>query len=263
MKTLSLLLGIVLLGQWASADVTPYPPTRDTYMRGVVPTDLHGDSPNGRASKAYLDFYISDYDRTAITGSIEGQLGHPLSFADMANVEISLNFFSNDLQGYQPTANSRAAVFQGTQNWVEGTNATSGATKGFAFYDPANPATNQTWKNRAGVDVAGFFNLDRVENAIYEEWGGLPYSYRKWVLDDNVAFAYLTDPLSLGLFLNAFDPFPPGNDDANYNNTEIYSREATDLGTLPFLELIVVPEPTGFGLLAAGALGLLLRRRRA
>lgn len=261
MKTHSWFLGLILAGQCASADVTTYVPTRDTYMRGS-PTDLHGSDPSGRAAKAFLDFYISDYDRTAINGSIQAQLGHPLTFNDMENVELSLNFFSNDFEGYKPTALARAAIFQGTQNWVEGTNLTSGATKGFAFYDPANPGSSQTWKNRAGADVPGFLNLDRIENVAYEEWGGSPFTYRKWVLDDNVAFAYLTDPLSLGLFLNSSDAGNPDDIDAQYNNTEVFSREHTDLGALPYLELTVIPEPGFSGLVMFGAL-LAARRRRA
>ena len=263
MKTASWLLGLILIAPCLKGAVVTYEPTRDTYMRGLVEApQLHGSSPSGRASKAYLDFYISDYDRSAINGSIQAQLGRPLTEADMVNVELSLNFFSNEQQGYQPTAVSRPAVFQGTQDWVEGTNTTSGATKAYAFYDPANPANNQTWKDTAGIPVAQFFNLPRIENAVYEEWGGMSFTYRKWVLDDNVAFAYLTDPLSLGLFLNAFDPYPPGNDDANYNNTEVFSRETADLLQRPFLEVIVIPEPGFSALLMTGMLLVTAFRRR-
>jgi len=244
------------------AAVTDYLPTRDSFMRGN-PTDLHGTSPNGRASKAFIDFYISDYDRTAINGSIEAELGHSLTFEDMENVQLSLNFFSNDFQGYQPTALSRPAVFQGTEDWVEGTDATFGATKGFAVYDPNDPSNNRTWKNRTGVDVAGFLNLDKVENAAFEEWGGSPYTYREWILDGAVAFAYLTDPLSLGLFLNGSDQGNAGNELAQYNNTEVYSRETTNTGRLPFLRVMVeaIPEPGSVMLLACGAAWLGRRRR--
>jgi hypothetical protein len=244
------------------AAVTDYLPTRDSFMRGN-PTDLHGTSPNGRASKAFIDFYISDYDRTTINGSIEAELGHSLTFEDMENVQLSLNFFSNDFQGYQPTALSRPAVFQGTEDWVEGTDATFGATKAFAVYDPNDPSNNRTWKNRTGVDVAGFLNLDKVENAAFEEWGGSPYTYREWILDDAVAFAYLTDPLSLGLFLNGSDQGNAGNELAQYNNTEVYSRETTNTGRLPFLRVTVdaIPEPASVMLLACGAARLGRRRR--
>ena len=244
-----------------AAAVITYLPTRDTFMRGA-PTDLHGSSPNGRASKAFLDFYISDYDRPQITAAIESELGHPLAIEDMENVELSLNLFSNDFQGYQPTALSRAAVFQGTEDWVEGTNATFGATKGFAVYDPGDPANQRTWKNRAGSDVAGFLDLDKVENASFEEWGGTPYTYREWILDDAVAFAYLTDPLSLGLFLNASDQGNAGNELAQYNNTEVFSRESTNTERLPFLRVTVVPEPASGSLLACGVALLVGRCRR-
>ena len=69
----------------------------------VTPTELHGSDPSGRASKSFLDFYIADFDRAAIKGAIEGQLGHPLAIEDMPGIELSLNLFSNDFEGYQPT----------------------------------------------------------------------------------------------------------------------------------------------------------------
>jgi hypothetical protein len=263
MRTKLLLLGAAIFlmrGLAAGATIIDYLPTRDSFMRGT-PTDLHGSSPNGRASKAFLDFYISDYDRTAITAAIQGELGHAVTFEDMEHVEVSLNFFSNDFQGYQPTALSRPAVFQGTEDWVEGSDTTFGATKGFAVYDPNDPSNNRTWKNIAGADVA-FLNLDKVENAAFEEWGGAPYTYREWILDDAVAFAYLTDPLSLGLFLNASDQGNVGNELAQYNNTEIYSRETTAPERQPFLRLTVIPEPATSWLVGVGLL-LLARRRRS
>jgi hypothetical protein len=263
MRTKLLLLGAAIFlmrGLAAGATIIDYLPTRDSFMRGN-PTDLHGTSPNGRASKAFLDFYISDYDRTAINAAIEAELGHPLMFEDMENVELSLNFFSNDFQGYQPTALSRPAVFQGTEEWIEGTDATFGATKMLAAYDPNDPSQNRSWKNIAGVDVA-FLNLDKVENAAFEEWGGSPYTYREWILDDAVAFAYLTDPLSLGLFLNASDQGNAGNELAQYNNTEIYSRETSAVERQPFLELTVIPEPASTALLGIGV-ALMARRRGA
>ena len=95
--------------------------------------------------------------------------------------EISLNLFSNDFQGTKPTARSRPAVFQGTQDWVEGTNSTLGATKNFAIYDPANPANNRPWKDNAGNDVPRDPGtgepssiVPKIENAVFEEWGGEP-----------------------------------------------------------------------------------------
>ena len=263
MKTASWFLGLILMAACLRADVVTYEPTRDTYMRGAIGSpQLHGSSPSGRASKAFLDFYLSDYDRAAINGSIQAQLGHPLTQGDMVNVELSLNFFSNENQGYQPTALSRPAVFQGTQDWVEGTNTTSGAVKDFAFYDPANPANNQTWKDTAGNPVPQFFNLPRIENAVFEEWGGMSFTYRKWVLDDDVAYAYLTDPLSLGLFLNASDAPNPGGIDAQYNNTEVFSREFSDNLQRPYLEVIVIPEPGFSALLMTGTLLVTAMRRR-
>jgi hypothetical protein len=261
MRTLPFIGITLVMASLAKATVIDYLPTRDTFMRGG-PTDLHGSSPNGRASKAYLDFYLSDFDRAAIVSAIESEMGHPLTFDDMAGIEILWSLFSNDFQGYQPTALSRPAVFQGIEGWIEGTNSTAGATKGFAFYDPSNPANNLTWKNRSGVDVATFLNLDKVENASFEEWGGVPYTYREWALDDAVAFAYLTDPLSLGLFLNASDVGNDGNDLAKYNNTEVYSRETTNTSRLPFLRVIVVPEPSSVSLWALAALLASQRRRR-
>lgn len=260
-QLLPLAAALVLISRYAEgAAVINYAPTRDSFMRGS-PTDLHGTSPNGRASKALLDFYISDYDRTGINAAIEAELGHPLMFEDMENIELSLNFFSNDFQGYQPTSLSRPAVFQGTEDWVEGTDTTFGATKMFAVYDPNEPSNSRTWKNIAGADVA-FLNLDKVENAVFEEWGGAPYTYREWILDDAVAFAYLTDPLSLGLFLNASDQGNFGNELAQYNNTEIYSRETTAVDRQPFLEVTVIPEPATTVLLGFGV-AWMARRRRA
>jgi hypothetical protein len=105
-------------------------------------------------------------------------------------------------------------------------------------------------------------NLDKVENSAFEEWGGEPYTYRKWVLDDSVALTYLTDPLSLGLFLNASDAGNDGNDLAKYNNTEVFSRETTNTARLPFLEVVVVPEPTASSILGF-ALLITARRRRS
>ena len=260
MRTVPILIAVLYPWVAAFGTIVDYAPTRDTFMRGITPTELHGSSTNGRASKAFLDFYLSDFDRPAILGAIETELGHPLTLGDMTDIEISWNLFSNDLQGYQPTALSRPAVFQGTQNWIEGSDTTGGATKGYALYDPTNPANNLQWTNRSGTPVSTFLALDKVENAAFEEWGGQAYTYRKWILDDDVAFAYLTDPLSLGLFLNASDVGNDGNDLAKYNNTEVYSRETTNTSRLPYLEVTVVPEPKGAGLLAVVLLCALRRR---
>jgi len=241
-----------------AAAVTDYMPTRDTYMRGAndpqQPQLLNGTSPSGRTSKSFLDFYITDFDRTTINAFINGQLGHAMTIGDMPNVKLSLHLFSNDSEGYQPTQLSRPAVFLGTEDWVEGTNDTLGATKNFAVYDPANPANNRTWKNAAGTDVQWFLQLDKIENAAFEEWGGDPFTYRSWLLDDNVAFAYLTEPLARGLFLNASDADNAGGIEAQYSNAETYSRDATDETVRPFLEVIVVPEAQSLILLGWGTL---------
>jgi hypothetical protein len=146
MKTLRLLASAFISVTSAYATIVDYAPTRDTFMRGVANTDLHGSSTNGRASKAFLDFYLSDFNRSTILTAIESEIGHSLTLADMDNVEISWSLFSNDFQGYQPTSLSRPAVFQGTQDWVEGTDTTNGATKGYAFYDPANTANSLPWE---------------------------------------------------------------------------------------------------------------------
>jgi hypothetical protein len=256
-----------------AATVTDYMPTRDTYMRTAadgVSEQLNGTSTSGRASKSFLDFYITDFDRAAINASIAGQLGHALTVDDMPNVKLSLNLFNNaTAEGYTPLAQSRPAVFLGTQDWVEGTNTTVGATKHYAIYDPANSANNRTWKNSAGNDVQGFFNntgapnggLDTVQNANFEEWGGEPFTYRQWLLDDNVAFTYLKDQFALGLFLNASDA-GSGNNDDKYSNTETWSREANDPSVRPFLQVTVIPEPGSLSIFALGALPLVCRRPR-
>ena len=80
------------------------------------------------------------------------------------------------------------------------------------------------------------------------------------MLDGDVAFAYLTDPLSLGLFLNASDAGNVDNIDAQYSNNEIYSRDATNPTVLPFLEVSVIPEPGPLSMLGLGTL-ILMRRR--
>jgi hypothetical protein len=261
MKTVLFLAAALIATSSAPATIVTYLPTRDTYMRGVAITDLHGSSPTGRASKTNLDFYLSDFDRATIVGAIEGEIGHALTIDDMANVEISWSLFSNDNEGYQPTALSRPAVFQGQQDWVEGSDTTAGATKGYALYVPGDPANTRQWTNRSGAPVSGFINLDKVENAVFEEWGGQAFTYRKWVLDDNVAFAYLTDPLSLGLFLNASDQNTADPLDARYSNTEVYSRERTNPAQQPFLEVIVVPEPNTISVAGFGVF-LTFRRSR-
>jgi hypothetical protein len=271
MRTLCFFAGLLAtVSVVKGAAVTDYTPTRDTYMRGD-PADTiparHGSDETGRASKAFLDFYISDYDRPVIRAAIEAQLGHALSLADMPNVKLSLNFFSNDFEGYKPTALSAPAVFQGTQDWVEGTNETAGATKSYAVFDPDNPANNRRWKDISGNELTGlepiypFLRLNRVQNATFEQWGGQPFTYREWVLDDDVAFAYLTDPLSLGLFLNAFDDPNEPDIDAQYSNTEVFSRETSTPEQLPFLRVIVVPEPGLLSIVGLGALLLVSRRR--
>jgi hypothetical protein len=186
-----------------------------------------------------------------------------MTIDDMPNVRLSLNLFSNDFEGYQPTQLSRPAVFLGTEDWVEGSNSTFGATKNFAVYDPANPANNRTWKNIAGTDVQWFYQLDKIENATFEEWGGQPFTYRSWLLDDNVAFAYLTEPLARGLFLNASDGPNAGGIEAQYSNAETYSRETTDETVRPYLEVIVVPEAQSLILVGWGALMIARAPRRS
>jgi hypothetical protein len=261
MRCVSFLAGVLALAPLAAAQVTTtYQPTRDTFMRGGT-TDLHGSSPNGRASKAFIDFYITDFDRPAIKAAIEAQLGRPLTQADMQDVEFKWYLFSNDFQGYQPQSLSRPAVFQGTTDWTEGTNQTLGATKGFAHYDPSGATPNLPWTRNDGSAVAGFINLDKVQNAVFEEWGGQAYTYRAWTLDDDVAYTYLTDPLSLGLFLNAADTTPYG-DAVNYNNTEVYSRDTGNIPRRPYLEVTVVPEPASSCGLLLAAVALARRRPR-
>jgi hypothetical protein len=261
MKTLACFVFLCFPLTIAQAAIVTFSPTQDTFMRGAISENqLNGAKPNGRASKTGIDFYLTDFDRQAIITRIESELGHPFSFADMADIEISWSLFSNDFQEYQPTALSRPAVFQGQQPWFEG-NALGGATKAYALYDPANPANNLPWRKRDGSTVTDFFRLDKVENAVFEEWGGAAYTWRKWVLDDFVAYTYLTDPLSLGLFLNASD-LAVGTLDAKYSNTEVYSKETGDPTRRPFLELIVVPEPASVGLLGFGVLVAGFRRRR-
>jgi hypothetical protein len=141
------------------------------------------------------------------------------------------------------------------QDWVEGPIPLWARRKGFAIYDPANAANNRPWKNNAGADVAGFSNLDRVQNLNFEQWGGQPFTYRKWFLDNAVAFAYLTDARSLGLFLNAFaDPNEP-DIDAQYSNTRSSAGRRPTTRGLPFLEVVVVPEPAVSGTLRFGRAG--------
>src|SRR5688572_16230737 len=120
MKCVPFAAGVLLATSLAAAQVTTYQPTRDTFMRGGA-TTLHGSSANGRASKTDLDFYITDFDRPAIRSAIEQALGHPLTAADMPNVQMTWYLFSNDFQNYKPRQLSRPAVFQGTQDWTEGT----------------------------------------------------------------------------------------------------------------------------------------------
>ena len=143
MKCLSFLTGVLATTSLAVAQlVTNYQPTRDTYMRGAVDApQLHGISASGRASKAFLDFYLADFDRAAIRMAIEAQLGRPLA-PEMDDVELKWFLFSNDNQGYQPQSLSRPAVFQGTQDWTEG-DAVQGATKAFAHYEGAGSPNNR------------------------------------------------------------------------------------------------------------------------
>jgi hypothetical protein len=260
MKCLPFIASLLATASLAAAQVTTaYQPTRDTYMRGAVNApQLHGTSPSGRASKAFLDFYLADFDRAAIRMAIEAQLGRPLT-PSMDDVELKWFLFSNNNQNYQPQSLSRPAVFQGTQDWTEG-DATQGATKAFAHFEGIGEPNNRQWARRDGTPVSEFLNLDKVQNAVFEEWGGEVFTYRGWTLDDNVAYAYLTDPVSLGLFLNATDT-GPGNDDVKYNNTEVHSKEGP-VDRRPYLQVTVVPEPGAAGLLALGAIGLMRGRRK-
>ena len=267
MRCVPFLAGVLAVTSLAAAQVTTrYDPTRDTFMRGGA-TTLHGTSANGRASKTDIDFYITDFDRASIRSAIEQALGHPLTEADMPNVEMKWHLFSNDFQNYKPRALSRPAVFQGTQDWTEGTNSTLGATKGYALWDPANPDGSLPWKRNDGTPLApsdrSFQMLDKVENLNFEQWGGEPYTYRAWALDDHVEYAYLTDPLSLGLFLNASADPAETDIDTQYSNTEVFSRETTNTSRKPFLEVTVVPEPaTGAVAGLACVAALAFRRRR-
>ena len=77
-----------------------------------------------------------------------------------------------------------------------------------------------------------------------------------------VVYCYLTDSSSLGLFLNASDAPNPGGELAQYNNTEVYSKDTTNTSRHPFLEVIVVPKPASFGLIGLGVLFAGRRWRR-
>src|SRR5215207_11590570 len=101
MRCLPFAAGVLLTTSFAAAQVTTtYEPTRDSFMRGdPAANQLHGTSTNGRASKAFIDFYITDFDRAAIRSAIEAQLGHALTQADTENVKLKWNLFSNDFQG--------------------------------------------------------------------------------------------------------------------------------------------------------------------
>ena len=264
----------------ASADAGVYEPTRDTFFResgsdATNDTLARGADLTNRGAKfANIAFYLSDFDRAAITAevrAISGNLAGPLTLADMATVHLDWHIKANlgaegenqaqnqaNLdRGYAPT------VFQSQgQDWSE-----AEATNNWAIWQGAGDPDNRRFRDADGNEILPGANVGAVFTAAGraarnprmapEAWGGtapenpnedLPH--RAWRLSDDLAFAYLTDPDVVGLTM--IELVNQGG------NLEFWSREAA-AENRPFL--VVTPEPTALGILALGSL-MLLRRRR-
>jgi hypothetical protein len=261
-------------------DAGVYEPTRDTFFResGSDATNdtlvRGGDVTNRGAKFTNVAFYLTDFDRAAITAevrAISGNAANPLTLADMAAVHLDWHIKANlgaegenqaqnqaNLnRGYAPT------VFQSQgQDWSEGE-----STNNWAVWGGAGDPGNRRFRDANGNEILPGTNVGAVFTApgqaarnprmAPEAWGGtapdnpnedLPH--RPWRLSDDLALAYLTDPDVVGLTMIELTN--------QGGNLEFWSREAA-AANRPFL--VVVPEPAAFSILALGSL-LLLRRRR-
>src|SRR5688572_13300706 len=88
----------------ASVGAGVYEPTRDTFFResGSDATNdtlvRGGDLTNRGAKFANIAFYLTDFDRAAITAevrAISGNLANPLTLADMATVHLDWHIKAN------------------------------------------------------------------------------------------------------------------------------------------------------------------------
>ena len=267
----------------SSVEAAIYAPTRDTFFReaGADATNdtlARGANLTNRGAKfTNIAFYLSDFDRAAITAevrAISGNLVNPLTLTDMAAVQLHWNIKANlgaegenqaqnqaNLdRGYAPT------VFQSQgQDWSE-----AEATNNWAVWQGAGDPDNRRFRDANGAEILPGANVGAVFTAAgqaarnprmpAQTWGGtapadpnedLPH--RDWILSDDLELAYLTDPDVVGLTM--IELVNQGG------NLEFWSREAA-VANQPFLEVTPVPEPTSLALLALGSL-ILRRRRRA
>src|SRR5687768_4745292 len=162
----------------ASAGAGVYEPTRDTFFRESG-SDLTndtlargGDRTNRGAKFANIAFYLSDFDRAAITAevrAVSGNAAGPLTLADMATVQ--LHWFikanlgaegenqaqnqANLNRGYAPT------VFQSFgQDWSE-----AEATNNWAVWQGEGDPGNRRFRDANGNEILPGTNVGAVFTA--------------------------------------------------------------------------------------------------
>jgi hypothetical protein len=278
-------LALVCFGSVASsAFAVTYLPTKDTFFRntGVQATNdsnVLGASASNRVAKDInTAFYLSDFDRAAITTQVKaiaGEVG-ALTLADMATVQLHWMVKANlGAEGENPTQNqsnldakySPTTLQTKTPNWTE-----AGSTNNWVNWT-GTAGTSTRWQDLSGTDMTtsdasgeinSRFHLRFDQSDPLQVWGGtadlsdsnLDLPQRDWLLSNALAFDFLTDPNVAGL---AFI-----GDTNNATNMEIWSNDAANSADRPFLVVVAaVPEPASIALLGVGALVLIRRRRTA
>jgi hypothetical protein len=205
--------------------------------------------------------------------AISGNAANPLTLADMATVHLDWYIKANlgaegesqaqnqvNLdRGYAPT------VFQSQgQDWTE-----AESTNNWAIWGGAGDPGNRRFRDANGNEILPGANVGAVFTAAgqaartprmaAQAWGGLApvnpnddLPHRDWLLSDDLALTYLTDPDVVGLTM--IELINQGG------NMEFWSREAA-VADRPFLVVTAVPEPAALSVLALGSL-MFLRRRR-
>src|ERR1035437_4141103 len=209
----------------SSALAGTYAPTKDTYFRntgvsGTNDSTAHGsDTTNRGAKDVNSAFYLSDFNRAAITAevkSIAGEAG-ALTLADMATVQLhwmvkaNLSAEGETVAQNQTNLNARYSVTDlqtDTPNWTEA------ASTGNYVNWTGTAGTSTRWKDLAGLDITNNdaggeinqrYHLRFDQADPLTAWGGtappdgsdLPQ--RDWVLSNALALDFLTNPNVAGL----------------------------------------------------------------